>query len=62
MVVNPDLAIVKKRLYQDYKNECKILMVERPNLAKKLSVNPNPKPNPNPTFGGKTELGQEAIC
>jgi hypothetical protein len=38
-IVNPDLAIAKKRLYQDYIQECKILLTEKPDLAKRLSMN-----------------------
>jgi hypothetical protein len=37
-LVNPDPAIAKKRLYQDYIQECQILLVERPDLAKKLAI------------------------
>jgi hypothetical protein len=37
-IVNPDLAIAKERLYQDYIQECQILLSERPDLAKKLAL------------------------
>jgi hypothetical protein len=37
-VVNSDLAIAKERLYQDYIQECQILLIERPELAKKLAI------------------------
>jgi hypothetical protein len=37
-VVNPDLAIAKERLYQDYIQECQILLIERLDLAKKLLI------------------------
>jgi hypothetical protein len=36
--VNPDLAIANERLYQDYIQECQILLVEKSNLAKKLVI------------------------
>jgi hypothetical protein len=38
LVVNPDLAIAKERLYQDYFQDCQILLSERPDLAKKLAI------------------------
>jgi hypothetical protein len=37
-LVNPDLAIAKERLYQDYIQECQILLVEMPDLEKKLAI------------------------
>jgi hypothetical protein len=37
-LVNPDPALAKERLYQDYIQECQILLVERPYLAKKLAI------------------------
>jgi hypothetical protein len=37
-IVNPDLAIAKERLYQDYIQECQILLNERPDLVKKLAI------------------------
>jgi hypothetical protein len=36
--VNPDLTIAKERLYQDYIQECQILLTERLDLAKKLAI------------------------
>jgi hypothetical protein len=39
-LVNPDLAIAKERLlYQDYIQKYQILLVECPDLAKKLPIN-----------------------
>jgi hypothetical protein len=38
IVVNPDLAIAKDRLYQDYIQKYQILLIERPDLAKKLAI------------------------
>jgi hypothetical protein len=37
-IVNPDLAIAKERLYQDYIREYQILLTEKPNLTKKLAI------------------------
>jgi hypothetical protein len=39
LIVNPNLAIAKERLYQDYMQECQVLLTERPDLAKKLTIN-----------------------
>jgi hypothetical protein len=36
--INPDLAIVREKIYQNYIHECHILLVEVPDLAKKLVV------------------------
>jgi hypothetical protein len=33
-VINPNLTVVKDKLYQDYIQECQVLLVERPELAK----------------------------
>jgi hypothetical protein len=37
-VANPDLAVAKDRLYQDYIQECQVLLLERQELAKKLAI------------------------
>jgi hypothetical protein len=37
-VVNLDTAVEKDRLYQDYIQECQVLLSERPELAKKLAI------------------------
>jgi hypothetical protein len=38
LLVNPDLAIAKEKLFQDYIQEYQVLLVERVNLAKKLAI------------------------
>jgi hypothetical protein len=36
--INPDLAIARGRIYQDYIHECQMFLVEVPNLAEKLAI------------------------
>jgi hypothetical protein len=36
--INPDLAIARERIYQDYIHKCQILLVEVPSLAEKLAI------------------------
>jgi hypothetical protein len=36
--LNPDPAIARKRLFQDYLHECQVLLTEVPKLAEKLSI------------------------
>jgi hypothetical protein len=36
--INPDLVIAWERMYQDYIYECQMLLVEVPDLAKKLAT------------------------
>jgi hypothetical protein len=36
--VNPDPAIAQERIYQDYLQECQLLLVEVPSLAEKFAV------------------------
>jgi hypothetical protein len=38
LLVNPNPAIAKKKLYQNYIQGCQILLVERPDLVKKLAI------------------------
>jgi hypothetical protein len=35
---NLDPTIAKERLYQDYVQQCQILLIERPKLTKKLAI------------------------
>jgi hypothetical protein len=36
--INPDLAIVGERIYQNYIHKCQILLVKVPKLAEKLAT------------------------
>jgi hypothetical protein len=36
--INPDPAIARERLYQDYLHECQVLLVEVSSLAEKLAI------------------------
>jgi hypothetical protein len=36
--INPDPAIARERIYQDYLHECQVLLAEVPSLAEKLAV------------------------
>jgi hypothetical protein len=36
--INPDPAIARERIYQDYIHECQMLLVEVPKLAEKLAI------------------------
>jgi hypothetical protein len=36
--INPDMAIARERLFQDYIHECQVLLTEIPNLADRLAI------------------------
>jgi hypothetical protein len=36
--INPDPAVARERLFQDYLHECQVLLSEVPNLAERLAI------------------------